>query len=168
MGEDALKVIGVLVLVMLSSACGAREPLGVRETIKNIHALNGKTVRVTGYLGQCGGYDCGLFETKQDYDRLSRIMREARSGGRANLDRMPDWLGISSGELDCPNPSAREGCHFSVDQQAAPFQNSYVVITGKISDLCRDEQLRMGCTDRAPELTPIDFAKWTPPAENVS
>jgi hypothetical protein len=156
MGQDALRLVALALIILLSGACADREPLRVHETIKDIHGLNGKMVRVAGYLGECGGYDCGLFETKGDYDRLAHIMKIARSGGRPNLSQMPDWLGIASGNS------------FEVDKKAAPFVHGYVVITGKVNDICRDEQLRHNCTDRAPELMPVAFQRWTPPTGATS
>ena len=164
MGEVALKLLGLALIFLLTTACANRQPLGVHETIKNIHSLDGQVVKVAGFLGECGGYDCGLFETKQDYERLSQIMRDARSGGRPDLDQMPDWLGIGSGKLVCPSPSARSGCYYDVDTKLAPFTNNYVVITARISDLCRDQQLRMGCSDRAPELQKVLSVELRKPA----
>jgi hypothetical protein len=169
-----LKLIALTLIAPLATACQAEQPLSVHETIKNIHSLNGKTVRVVGYLGQCGGYDCQLFENKQDRDAAYRWSAAVRAHHQpdplpAELKRPPpDGLGIGAGKLICPSPSARNGCYFEVDKKAEPFTNSYVLVTGKVSDVCRDEQLRWGCTDRGPELEPTAFAKWTPPRKEAS
>ena len=149
-----MRLGGLALIFVLGTACSKPEPLRVHETIKNIHALDGKTVRVTGYLGVCEGYDCGLFENQQDAYRLDQIMTAVRRGERSDLDGLPDWLGIGSGN--------------DADKRLAPFTNSYVMITGKLSDHCRDEQLRMGCSDRASELETIEsVAKWSPPSSDA-
>ena len=152
-------------ILMLATACKVETPriMRVNEAIKNIHALNGKTVQVAGYLGECVGYDCGLFEHKQDSARLRRIMAEARSEGRASSSAMQEWLRIGSGDLTCPSSTARTGCIFSGEKLVARYQRSYVVVTGVLNSRCRDNLRQSMCTDRRPDLEPLKFEKWTPP-----
>jgi hypothetical protein len=133
-------------IIPVAAACHAEpQTLGVHQTIKNIHALNGKTVRVRGYLGECMGYDCGLFQDRSEWEQTERWLAATAKGQRGHLP--PDWLGIG-GSPD-------------FDAKAQPFVRRYVLITGKLDDSCRDEQLRPGCTDRAPELEPIAITYWT-------
>jgi hypothetical protein len=146
-----LKLIVLSLVTIAAAACHAETPktFGVHETIQNIHSLNGRTVRVAGYLGECGGYDCPLFQNKDEWQQAYRYITSARADGKVEPgSNLPDFLGVGG----FPN----------FDAKAQPFTNNYVVITGKVSDVCRDEQLRWGCTDRGPELEPMAIDHWTP------
>ena len=121
----------------------------VAELVPRIDELNGKTVRVAGYLANCGGYSCDLYPRKEDVAVWNRAFAELR---KTRQFRQPDLpvLGIDSGE------------DFEFDEKAAPFTGSYVVITGKVTNQCRFKGER-GCTDRSPDLEPTKIAAWKGP-----
>jgi hypothetical protein len=114
--------------------------LTVEEIVPRIDELNAQTVSAAGYLAECGGYDCILHRTKQDADEWNRAISDARAGKPLALPDYP-MLGIGS------------GTNFDFDAKAAPFTNSYVVITGTITNECRF-QGKPACTDRGPDLKP--------------
>jgi len=104
--------------------------------LKSIHALDGETVKVRGYMASCAGYDCGLFASEQAHKDFWRVV-ENQSG---NQD-LPDFLSIGYDE--------------EFDRKAAPLMGRYVVVTGRVHDECRDLLGQPQCTDRAPDLEPI-------------
>jgi hypothetical protein len=133
-------------MVALSCAgCGpAPKAKPVAEVVPQIRALNGQIISVSGYLGECAGYECRLFVDeagRQEFQRaVDRMMRTKE------LTPWPPHLGIGSGK------------DHAFDRKAKPFTNSYVVITGTITDRCRDERSEPGCTDRSTDLEPTDIA----------
>ncbi len=52
------------------------------------------------------------------------------------------------------------GKDFEFDRKAAPFQHSYVLITGKVTNVCRDKDGKGGCLDRSTDLDPISIRAW--------
>jgi hypothetical protein len=137
--------VSVLLLAIISTSCGSsgsEEVLTVEQAVPRIEELNGQTVSVAGYLASCGGYDCTLFRNKDDADEWDRYMAHAQANERPSLP-FPDHpiLGIGS------------GTNFDFDAKAAPFTNSYVVITGTMTNECRFEG-KPACTDRGPDLKP--------------
>ena len=135
-------------MALLVVGCQAEPPMGVRETISKIHSMNGQRVRVAGYLGRCWGYDCALYENEDERKRADRYFMDPR----LRNEPVPEFLGIGGEE--------------KFDAKARPFTNSYVVISGKLSDRCRDKQLRWSCLDRGSELEPIAIERWTPAAHS--
>jgi hypothetical protein len=137
-------------LLAMASCDGGEPPLySVAELVPRIDELNGKTVRVAGYLGDCGGYSCELFPSKEDLAVWRRAYDDLRKGNRPKLPDSP-VLGIGSGD------------EFEFDAKAAPFTSRYVVITGKVDNRCRFNGQR-GCTDRSPDLDPTGIAPWNGP-----
>ena len=133
----------ILFGAVLSTSCGSPAPqsvLTVEEVIPRIDQLNGQTASVAGYLAKCGGYDCILHRTKADADDWSQAMTALRAGKRVPIPDVP-IVGVGSGS------------NFDFDAKAAPFTNSYVVITGTITNECRFEG-KPACTDRGPDLKP--------------
>jgi len=144
----------------LSSSCDAAgldssAPLfTVDELEPRIDELNGKKVRVAGYLGPCAGYDCILYRTKEDSEEWDRVMAAVRQNRKVRIPELPS-LGIGAG-----------GENFEFDAKAAPFVRSYLVIAGTVTNECRFEG-RPACTDRGPDLNPIRISSWKgaiPPA----
>ena len=107
------------------------------------HALNGRTVKVSGYLGDCSGYDCVLFADKAGHDAW-RLRIEAIRRKTNPVPEEPPTIGIGG----FPN----------FDRKAAPLQNSMVTITGTVTDRCRSPENKPGCTDRSTDLEPTDIA----------
>ena len=139
----------MLLLAMVGASCAPQRVLTVEEAVPRIDELNGQTVSVAGYLPRCGGYDCILFRTKADSDAWDRAMMALRADRRVPILDVP-MLGIGS------------GANFDFDAKAAPFTNSYVVITGTVTNMCRFEG-KPACTDRSTDLNPTSIRAGTPP-----
>lgn len=122
----------------------------MEEVVPRIEALDGQTVSVAGYLSQCAGYDCILHRTKADSDEWDRVIIALRAHRRVPIPDVPS-LGIGS------------GTNADFDARAAPFTNSYVVITGTITNMCRFEG-KPACTDRSTDLNPTSIRAGSPPA----
>jgi hypothetical protein len=99
---------------------------------------NGSVVKVAGYMPSCAGYDCALFQTKQEHEEFSRTTRD-----RQSKQKVPDFLSI--------------GSNAQFDRKARAFAGRYVVVTGKISTVCRSFSGEPQCLDRAPDIEPIDI-----------
>ena len=130
----------------------------ITDVIANIDRLNGRTVRVAGYLMHCRGYECRLYRSeaeKQQADRyFADLLRDIAA--QRPLDPSvpePPMLGIGPGE------------NWQFDAMAAPFANSYVVITGRVTNRCRHNG-EPDCTDRTTDLEPISISRWNPPPGN--
>jgi hypothetical protein len=145
--------LAFVTLLPLVQACGAPagEPplLTVKELVPRIDQLNGRTVRVAGYLAECEGYGCDLYSHEQDLAVWNQVYAKVRERKRFDWPDLP-VLGIGSGD------------DFEFDAAAAPFTNSYVVITGRVNNRCRINGKR-GCTDRSPDLDPINIVAWRGP-----
>ncbi len=129
--------------------------MATTDVIANIGSLNGRTVRVAGYLGDCRGYECRLFPSPSEKALADRyygeLMAAAHEGRRPTLpETVPVFLGIGSGE------------NFEFDRRAAPYQNGYVVITGRVTNRCRYNG-RPSCTDRTTDVEPTQIERSTPP-----
>ena len=143
-----------LVFVIISTACGSKQShrvLTVEEVVPRIDELNGQTASVVGYLSKCRGYDCILYRTKADADEFDRFI------GAVHANWRPPPL------PDVPTLGVGTGTNFDFDAEAAPFTNSYVVITGTITNECRFEG-KPACTDRGPDLRPTAIRTGSPPA----
>ena len=112
------------------------------QVVAAIDDLDGKTVRVQGYLGTCAGYDCELFVNQAD--RNSWLQGK---GSREQAYKRIAYLSIGSA--------------IDFDRKAAPLQNRKVMITGTVSNHCRRGFFgffkRNVCTDRADDIRPIDI-----------
>jgi hypothetical protein len=117
--------------------------------IANIDRLNGQTVRVGGYLPECGGYECLLYESQADVLRAKAWFAAAGKEHKMPTYELPDWVGIG-GDND-------------IDRKAAPFVGRYVVITGRADNRCRFHG-KWGCTDRGPDIHPGAIEAWQPPS----
>lgn len=104
----------------------------VAQILAQCDAFKGQPVQAAGYLAECHGYDCHLFTDKKG--------RETWSFG-SNSE-----IGIGGGH--------------AFDLKAAPFQNSYVVITGRVD---KDNCSGAGGADRSVGIEPTDIRAWIPP-----
>jgi hypothetical protein len=149
----ALSAVGICVL---TAGCAAQAPRkSIEDVIAHIDSLDGKTVSVAGYLGKCAGYDCLLFSSRGDEHAYSQGMAKMTAmhaaGQRVAPTDLPrlKYLGIgSAGDFD---------------RKAAALVNGYVLITGKVTDRCREPGGEAGCTDRTADIVPSDIVAWQPP-----
>jgi hypothetical protein len=152
-GVLGVRSAAILFVALISASCGPAPPqvLTVKEVVPRIDELNGQTVDVSGYLSACRGYECVLYRTKQDADEWKRAIAAVSKSKRPLPLPDPPALAIGS------------GTNFEFDAKAASFTNSYVVITGRITNECRFEG-KPACTDRGPDLKPTAIRAASPPA----
>jgi hypothetical protein len=87
-------VLGFL-LALATVACGSstsKKPFTVEEFIAQIDQLNGQTVMVTGYLGECEALGCMLYRNKAesaDVDRATSDIRAALDKGATDVSGFP-------------------------------------------------------------------------------
>lgn len=122
----------------------------ITEVIDNIDALNGQRISVTGYLIECMGYDCRLFRSRNDKEQWDRYLAEILRR-RQSAVAEPPYLGIGIGVGE------------NFDAQAAPYANSYVVITGRVTNRCRYRG-EAACTDRSTDLEPEAIRRGQQPS----
>lgn len=139
-----------LVSLTAAAACHAapRTVVSVHEVLANMDRLNGRTVRVGGYLPECGGYDCELFANEADGRRWAGMLAILKTG-RKPVVQEPEWLGI--------------GFSTDFDRRAASLVGHYVVITGSVDNRCRYHG-EPGCIDREPDIHPQSIQAWRPPS----
>jgi hypothetical protein len=144
-----------LILAAIGAGCSAASTdsenrvLTTKDVIENIDELNGKAVRVAGYLGECAGYECNLFLNPQGQETWKEHIAAIIQRRQESLPPEPPMLGIGVGKA------------FEFDRQAAPYTNSYVVITGKVTNRCRYRG-QPACTDRSTDLEPTEIEAWQP------
>jgi hypothetical protein len=142
--QDPLKLLAGILAVAVLASCKAAAAVdlnrvwSVDEVIESIDALNGKTVRVSGYLGHCGVYDCPFFQDRQAKQQRDRWWA-AVNGGKKH-QKPPRWLGI--------------GGFPEFDSKANALAESYVLLTAKVSNKCLSHG-KPQCTDRSSDLEPI-------------
>ncbi len=127
----------VVVAVVALAACQAalpNMPVSPEIVRKNIHNWNGRDVVIEGWLGECKGYDCHIFETLNDAKLAAKGNSESKKWRQA-YDRS---IGIDS--------------TLNFDELARPLQFQKVQISGRLSDQCRG--LFKGCTDRVADILP--------------
>lgn len=141
-------------LATAGASCGRPNPepplLTVDQLVPRIDELNGKSVRVVGYLAECRVYSCDLYPREADVAVWAHAYAELRETRRFHDPKLP-VLGIGHGKVDDDG--------FEFDRKAVPFNHRYVVITGTVDNRCRYKGER-GCTDRSPDLKPIGISAW--------
>ncbi len=133
------KTFIVAILGILISGCeksATKNVTNVADVIANIHKWNGKTVVIEGWLGECGGYDCGLYQSLEDARTVANGDYKTTSWSEA----MGRRLGIGYDE--------------TFDGNAYFLQFKPVILQARVSDECRREST---CFDRAPDLSPISI-----------
>jgi hypothetical protein len=141
-------ILSLALAIMACDNAPAQRVITVDEFITRIDQLNGQTVRVIGYLGECQGNSCHLYRQKAesaDVDRAMSAMRAALAEGATDVSGFP--------VPGHPAASIGTGSQFSFfDLRASFHSGSYVVITGRASNQCRSEG--RACFDRAGDLEP--------------
>lgn len=153
-------VIGLL-LALATVACGSatsKKPITVEEFIAQIDQLNGQTVMITGYLGECEELSCMLYRNKGESDNVDRAMAKMRA---AIKEGATDVSGFPF--PDHPSVSIGPGSQSSFfDLRAYFYANGYVVITGEATNQCRSKN--MACFDRVGDLQPISIRSASAPS----
>ncbi len=130
-----------LIGLALLAGCVEQPPIGPKVTtadvIANIHAWNGKEVLVTGWLGQCQRYDCGLYPTLSD----AKLVEEGSSGSPEWMTAMDRRLSIGPGK--------------AFDRRAQGLAMKEVIVRATITDQCRQRDQGSSCLDRAGDLIPV-------------
>lgn len=150
-----------LLLALATAACGSstsKQPLTVEEFIAQIDQLNGQSVTVTGYLGECEALSCMLYRNKAESDDVDRAMSDIR----AALDEgVTDVSGFPF--PDHPSVSIGPGSKSSFfDLRAYFYKDGYVVITGEATNQCRSRN--MMCFDRVGDLLPNSIRSASAPS----
>jgi hypothetical protein len=147
-----------LLLALVTIACdtASPEPITVDEFITQIDRLNGQTVNVTGYLGECYVLSCHIYRSKAESDDVDRAM----SAMRAALDK--GATDVSGFEYpDHPSVSIGPGSQF-FDMLTWFYADGYVVVTGKASNRCRSKD--HFCFDRVGDLDPVTIRSAAAPS----
>lgn len=159
---DAIWRIGTgILLPLFVVACGrspSDKPITVGQFISEIDRLDGQTVAVTGFLGECEALSCRLYRNERESAAVGRAMstmRAALDKGATDVSDFPF--------PDHPAVSIGAGSPWSFfDLKAHFYQNSYVVITGRADSQCRSANV--ACFDRADELAPFSIRSAPAPS----
>ncbi|RYY28978.1 MAG: hypothetical protein EOP62_01275 [Sphingomonadales bacterium] len=144
-----------------AAACSAAQPpVGAAQILKQCASFLGKPVQASGYLGECAGYTCQLFPDQAAataFDEAWKASNVAQQ--KVSRGAKPEDLGLSNA-WDRVQALWPIGVGFSetFDRNAAPLQNSYVVITGRMDEHSCDGS---GGADRSAGLRPTDIRAWT-------
>jgi hypothetical protein len=147
-----------LLLALVTTACGTAspKPVTVDEFIGQVDRLDGQTVSVIGYLGECYELSCLLYRSKQESDDVDRAM----SAMRGALDK--GATDVSGFEYpDHPAVSIGPGSQF-FDMLTWFYADGYVVVTGKASNRCRSKD--HFCFDRVGDLDPVTIRSASAPS----
>lgn len=112
-------------------------PVSVLDVQKNIHAWDGETVTIDGWLGECRGYDCRIYNSLSD----ARMADQGDMAKTAWMEAMDRSLGIASNDS------------FDAEAIKAPFTK--IRLKAKVSDKCSGSSII--CLDRVPDLYVTSF-----------
>lgn len=106
-------------------------PLTVDEFVHQRDKLDGQTVAVTGYLGECQVFHCMLYRNKTESDDFNRAVAEVRA-------ELEDGADISSFPFpDHPSVSISSGSKSTIFELGVQsYKGGYVVITGEATNRC--------------------------------
>lgn len=130
----------ICAVMLLLAGCTFNPPddaMSVKEVREQIHSLDGKSVAVIGWIDECYGLNCGLYESLDDARLVSEGSRQT-DAWHAAMDRR-----LSIGLVD------------RIDFQAQFFQFKQVVIYGRVNSHCRQEGVF--CFDRADDIQPTSI-----------
>jgi hypothetical protein len=148
-----------LLLALATVACGStttKNPTTVEKFIAQIDQLNGQTVMVTGYLGECEALSCLLYRNKAESDDVDRAMSDIHAAleeGATDVSGFPF--------PDHPSVSIGPGSQF-FDLRAYFYANGYVVITGEATNQCLSKN--QFCFDRVGDLLPSSIRSAPAPS----
>jgi hypothetical protein len=147
-----------LLLALVTIACdtASPKPVTVDEFITQIDRLNGQTVSVIGYLGECYVDSCSLYRSKsesEDVDRAMSAIRAALDEGVTDVSDFPF--------PNHPAVSIGPGSQF-FDMLTYFYTGGYVVVTGKASNRCRSEN--RACFDRVGDIDPVAIRSASAPS----
>jgi hypothetical protein len=109
-------------------------PVLPSEARAKISKWHGEDVLLEGWLGECKGYSCHIFDTLSE----AKIVANGSSKSPGLRKAMDNSLSI--------------GTALNFDDVAAPLQFQKVQMSGRLSDRCR--QFTAGCLDRVPDIQP--------------
>lgn len=151
--------LSVVAATLTAGSSSAGQVIGVAEILARCDTYKGKSVQAAGYLAACAGYDCDLYADKageRAFVQASHDVVSARRQGHTDLE--VGLLGEALDRMEAIWPIGIAGSD-AFDRKAAPFQHSYVVITGRVDD---GSCTGMGGTDRSYGIRPTDIRTWTP------
>ena len=145
-------------LFLLSMACGLSgcalaapsDSYTVAEVLADISSeesqLDGKVVKITGWLGECWGNNCSIYSTSEDAELVGSY-RELPA---------EEWLPASHRGLNIGSDEA-------FDSQALYMQYSKVVITAEVNAQWKkpvdEDGNKFGCLGRCSDLRPKSIEK---------
>lgn len=124
--------IALAILVFSASCATARgtQALSVADVVARHNELDGRVVRIRGWVGECHGRSCGLYET--------------RSGAHGN--------GAEAGSLSIGTAPA-------FDRQVRSLGRAQIVVDARVRAVCFNDPMPAGvvevCADRVDQLQPI-------------
>ena len=143
-----MRIAALLAMISALGGCTFSAPddaYSVEEVLSDISSneshLDGKVVSVRGWLGECGGTNCGIFQSLSDARKVSQYRT------------LPDeeWMPAFDRSLSI-------GGNGAFDQRAMFMQFSEVVITGEINATWKappdDSGMSFGCLDRCDDIRP--------------
>ena len=139
-------------LALAAPGCGRAAPLvTVEQLLAQCDAFKGKPVQLTGYLGECAGYECQLAADQSRWAAFVSAFKQT-SLPQSDAQRRQAW------ERVWAIPVIGVGSNDAFDRKVPPFQHSYVVISGTIA---KDSCDGRGGTDRSFGIDPTDIRTWT-------
>jgi len=138
-------------LALPATGCTAAAPLvTVEKLLAQCDAFKGKPVQVAGYLGECAGYECHLAVDEARWAAFVSAFN-ATHAHQSHAKLAEAWSRVRAISL------VGVGGDQAFDRKAAPFVQSYVVISGTIAKDSCDGQ---GGTDRSYGINPTDIRAW--------
>lgn len=128
-------VASITVVLAGCSAPNPRVPLPVTEVRDHIVEWDGRIVTVEGWLGRCGGLDCGIYPTLAD----AQIVAQGNMSTNAEMRAMDRRLDI--------------GFDDAFEAAAKPLQFKAVRLKARLNKECYPHK----CKDRADILQPISI-----------
>ena len=147
------RILASFCVALLLGGCALTAPdsaYTVKEVLADVSAehskLDGRSVAIRGWLGQCGGNSCAIFSTLDDAEKVASYHELPVDEWMPAMDR-----GLSVGGND------------DFDQLALFMQFDQVVIYGEVNATWKkppDESGNsFGCLDRCDDIKPTSIEK---------